>query len=207
MTTGSRWFQQHYDRLMAPLERRRFGQIRAELLSHAHGEVLEIGAGTGINFPLYRDSNVVQVTAIEPSERMREQARPRAQQARVPVTLIEGSAEQLPWEAGTFDTIVGTLVLCTIPDPAQAVREMLRVGRPGGTLLLFEHVRLEHPFWGRLQDVLTPLWSKACDGCQLNRNTVQLLRAEGGFEPLRIERHLGGVFLALEAEIPLLKQS
>jgi ubiquinone/menaquinone biosynthesis C-methylase UbiE len=198
MIAFSRWFHRYYDRMMAPLERRRFRPIRADLLAQAKGDTLEIGSGTGINFPLYRD---VRVTAVEPSTVMREQSLDRAGQASVPITVLEGTAEQLPFANGSFDTIVGTLVLCTVPDAAQAIREMKRVSRPGGRLLLFEHIRLDHPVWGRLQDGLTPLWKRACDGCHLNRSTLQLLQAEG-IGLARIRYYMGGIFVTVQADLP-----
>ncbi|CAG7645604.1 class I SAM-dependent methyltransferase [Paenibacillus allorhizosphaerae] len=195
MTAMSRWFHRYYDRLMEPLERRRFLTIRTSLLSCAKGEVLEIGSGTGINFPLYRD---VHVTAVEPSALMREQSTARVRQASVPITVIPGTAERLPFEPDVFDTVVGTLVLCTVPDAVQAVREMKRVCRPGGTLLLFEHVRLDHPVWGRLQDALTPAWKRLCDGCHLNRDTMRLLRSEG-LDIVKTQSCMGHIFIAVEA--------
>lgn len=198
MSASSRWFHRRYDRLMEPLERRSFLPIRTALLARAKGDVLEIGSGTGINFPLYRN---VRVTAIEPSAAMREQAKARIRQSAVPVTVLPGTAERLPFGADAFDTVVGTLVLCTVPDAAQAVREMKRVCRPGGRLLLFEHVRLEHPVWGRLQDALTPAWKRLCDGCHLNRDTMRLLRSEG-FEIMKLQSLWGGIFIAVEAVKP-----
>jgi len=161
---------------MQPLERRAFRRIRAELLQRASGDVLELGCGTGINFDLYRNVNVI---AIEPNAIMRQTAVTRAEQARVPVQVMEGSAEELPFENNTFDTIVGTLVFCTIPDPRKALQEAIRVCKPGGKLLLFEHVLLRNKALATLQHALNPLWKRVCDGCHLNRDTLELLRQEG----------------------------
>ncbi|MCZ8524003.1 MULTISPECIES: class I SAM-dependent methyltransferase [Paenibacillus] len=192
-------FERHYDALMGWLEKRGFARIRAELLEEATGRVLEVGSGTGLNFPLYR--NCDRVVALEPSEAMRRASLERARHAAVPIEPVTGDAQKLPFAAGSFDTVVGTLVLCTIGDPAQALAEMRRVCKPGGTLLLFEHVRLDHPVLGRLQDWLTPAWKRLCDGCRLNRDTVGTLQ-QAGFEMLHIERYYKGIFVTVVARKP-----
>lgn len=192
------FFTKHYDRLMRPMEQGPFRDIRKKLLSHARGDILEIGAGTGINFPLYVQG---EVTAIEPVAAMRQQAKPRTELAKVPIHMLEGDAQALPFEAGRFDTIVGTLVLCTVPDPKLALQEIHRVGKSGATLLLFEHIRLESRWLGGLQDVLTPVWRKMCDGCHLNRDTPRLVE-EAGMELMRIRPVHGKLFVSIEARIP-----
>ncbi|MCI3923781.1 class I SAM-dependent methyltransferase [Paenibacillus sp. TRM 82003] len=196
------FFVTHYDRLMGPLERRRFAAIRRELLGRASGRALELGCGTGVNFPLYpRD---VRLTAIEPNALFLDKARERASEARsgMRIEVVESSAESLPFADDAFDTVVGTLVFCTIPDARTAVREMKRVCRPGGKLLLFEHVRHERPALAALQDALTPWWSKVCDGCHLNRATETLLKEEG-IEIVRKDEYLGRIFVSLEGRNPL----
>lgn len=180
------------------MEQGPFRDIRKKLLSHARGDILEIGAGTGINFPLYVQG---EVTAIEPVAAMRQQAKPRTELAKVPIHMLEGDAQALPFEAGRFDTIVGTLVLCTVPDPKLALQEIHRVGKSGATLLLFEHIRLESRWLGGLQDVLTPVWRKMCDGCHLNRDTPRLVE-EAGMELMRIRPVHGKLFVSIEARIP-----
>lgn len=192
------FFTKHYDRLMRPMEQGLFRDIRKKLLNHAKGDILEIGAGTGINFPLYVQG---EVTAIEPVAAMRQQAKPRIELAKVPIHMLEGDAQALPFEAGRFDTIVGTLVLCTVPDPKLALQEIHRVGKSGATLLLFEHIRLESRWLGGLQDVLTPVWRKVCDGCHLNRDTPRLVE-EAGMELMRIRPVHGKLFVSIEARIP-----
>ncbi|MGE7274838.1 class I SAM-dependent methyltransferase [Brevibacillus panacihumi] len=145
-----KWFAQLYDMFMMPIEKRGFHSIRKELLENATGAVLEIGAGTGLNFPYYQ--HVDKVVAIEPNQTMRERAQQRLAFSNFPIELLEGDAQQLPYPDNTFDTIVGTLVFCTIPNPDIALREMKRVCKPDGKLLLFEHVRLSHTVFGRIQD-------------------------------------------------------
>lgn len=171
------WFQRNYDRCMEPVENRGLQRIRSDLLGKAAGRVLEIGSGTGVNFPYYTHAETV--IAIEPNPVMRNKSLVLAKRATCPVTVRDGNAERLEFGDGAFDTVVSTLVLCTVPNPRAAVREMLRVCKPGGRLLLLEHVRMDRPVLGRLQDVLTPLWRKCFDGCCLNRDTVGLLEGEG----------------------------
>lgn len=180
---------------MKPLETKRFINIRTELITKAKGEVLEIGCGTGINFSFYKD---VSVTAIEPNSLLRKTSLERASAAKAPIHVIEGNAEQLPFADHSFDTVVGTLVLCTIPNPVEAIREFSRVCKPTGTILLFEHVRHENRLLGKLQDLLTPIWKRACDGCHLNRDTIHLLRQED-IEIIETNKHLGNIFITVEA--------
>lgn len=156
---------------------------------------MEIGCGTGINFSFYKN---VSVTAIEPNPLLRKTSLERASVAKAPIHVMEGYAEQLPFADHSFDTVVGTLVLCTIPNPVEAIREISRVCKPTGTILLFEHVRHENRLLGKLQDLLTPIWKRACDGCHLNRDTIHLLRQED-IEIIEINKHLGNIFITIEA--------
>ncbi len=180
---------------MKPLETKRFIDIRSELINKAKGEVLEIGCGTGINFSFYKD---VTVTAIEPNPVLRKTSYERASEAKTPIDVIEGNAEQLSFSDHSFDTVVGTLVLCTIPNPVKAIREISRVCKPTGTILLFEHVRHENVILGKLQDLLSPVWKRACDGCHLNRDTIHLLKEED-IEIIEINKYLGDIFVTIEA--------
>ncbi|MCM3766914.1 class I SAM-dependent methyltransferase [Neobacillus niacini] len=180
---------------MGPLERNKFKSIRKELLSQATGTVLEIGAGTGINFPLY--GTVEKVTAIEPSPYMIESSQSRREQAVVPIEMVQAGAENLPFAADTFDTVVATLVMCTIPNPEEAFQEMRRVCKPGGKILFFEHIKMENRFLAALQDWLTPAWKKICDGCCLNRNTLELL---ADTEIVELKKYYNGLFVLAVTE-------
>lgn len=180
---------------MKPLETKRFIDIRSELINKAKGKVLEIGSGTGINFSFYKD---VSVTAIEPNPVLRKTSYVRASEAKTPIHVIEGNAEQLSFADHSFDTVVGTLVLCTIPNPVKAIREISRVCKPTGTILLFEHVRHENRLLGKIQDLLSPIWKRACDGCHLNRDTIHLLRQEE-LDIIEIKKHVGNIFISVEA--------
>ncbi|WP_053363703.1 class I SAM-dependent methyltransferase [Bacillus sp. FJAT-27251] len=190
----SKTFSQWYDFFMGPLEQGRFKTIRKSLLSQATGTVLEIGSGTGVNFPLYK--NVVQVTAIEPSEFMLSQSQRKREQAKVPIHLIQAGAEKLPFADNMFDTIVATLVYCTIPDSDRAAAEMKRVCKPGGQVLMFEHVKMRQPVPAKLQELLTPAWRKICDGCCLDRDTVGLMKKHG-FKIVEQKEDFKGLFVAM----------
>lgn len=193
----SRLFANWYDFFMNPLEKKKFKRIRKELLSKATGSVLELGSGTGINFPLYESAETV--TAIEPSQHMIERSLSKHKQSLVPIEIVQASAEKLPFAADTFDTVVATLVFCTIPNPDIAILEMKRVCKPEGKILLFEHVKMQNRFLSTLQDWLTPAWKKICDGCCLNRNTLDLLRAHD-ISIIKVQKYYRDLFVFAEAK-------
>jgi ubiquinone/menaquinone biosynthesis C-methylase UbiE len=151
---------------------------RIELLREAHGRVLEIGAGTGLNFRLY-PLDVERVVAVEPEPTMASRALQRARSADVPVSVVRAAAEALPFPDGTFDTIVSCLVLCTVKDPRGAVSELRRVLRPGGEVRVYEHVRSSDQRGARWQDLAERPWGFVGAGCHPNRDTVATLRAAG----------------------------
>lgn len=192
----SRLFTNWYDFLMGPLEKRKFLRIRKGLLSKATGSVLELGAGTGVNFPLYE--GVKKVTAIEPSQHMIKCSLSKKKQSVVPIDIVQADAEVLPFGANTFDTVVATLVFCTIPNPEKAILELKRVCKHDGKILLFEHVKMENHFLSVLQDLLTPAWKKICDGCCLNRDTLKLLKAHG-LTILTVEKYYRDLFIVVES--------
>jgi len=189
-------FNRYYDTIMKPLETKSFRFIRESLLARARGTVLEIGSGTGVNFPLYRSPD--RVVAIEPDSAMLTRSLHRAEHAAVPVEVVQAGAERLPFESNRFDSVVCTLVLCTIPDPLAALVEIRRVCKPGGTLLLFEHVLLENPVWSAAQRGLTPMWKKLCGGCHLNRNSLAFVQ-QAGFQITDLEWKYKKLFLVAEA--------
>jgi ubiquinone/menaquinone biosynthesis C-methylase UbiE len=159
--------------------------FRHRVIGAAEGRVLEIGIGSGLNLALY-ESRVRSVLGIEPSPELVEMARRNASLARVPVELVEGSAEALPVEDASVDTVVTTWTLCTIPDATKALREARRVLRPGGRLLFVEHGRAPEAGVVRWQDRLDPIWSRIAGGCHLNR-PIDALIAEAGFRFDRLE--------------------
>jgi len=168
-----------YDRLNAGLERRLFAARRRRLLEAAHGRVLDVGAGTGANLPHYQAERVGALVLLDPGRGMLARAGRRAETLGMPVELREASAERLPFEDASFDTVVFTLSLCTIPDPVQALREARRVLRPGGTLLVLEHVRAHEPKLARWQDRCTPIWKAIGGGCHPNRDTRRNIESAG----------------------------
>ncbi|MDP8955866.1 MAG: class I SAM-dependent methyltransferase [Actinomycetota bacterium] len=170
-------FSRIYDPLLARPAERWEGRYRSELCGGASGLVLEVGAGTGMNFSHY--SEVLRVVAIEPEPHMLDQAKRRAAVDPAPVVLVRASAERLPFEDGTFDTVVCSLVLCTVPDQGQAIRECRRVLKPNGSLRFYEHVRATGDRAARWQDRLERPWGFFGGGCHPNRNTLAALVQEG----------------------------
>ncbi|NTZ19050.1 class I SAM-dependent methyltransferase [Paenibacillus sp. JMULE4] len=124
----------------------------------------------------------------------------KAREATVPIEVVPGDAQKLPYPTNSFDSIVGTLVLCTIPDPAKALAEIHRVCKPEGTILIFEHVRLNHLVLGKIQDWLTPVWKRLCVGCHLNRNTLETVE-QAGFRVVQTTSMCRELFLVIEARI------
>lgn len=163
-----------YDFVLSPFEAFALRRLRHELLSHAHGQTLEVGIGTGLNFEHYPKDAVV--LGIEPDPSMRSVAEKRAGEN---LKISEGDAQNLDFPDESFDTVVATLVFCTIPDPARAIAEVYRVLKPGGSFLLLEHIRKNTPVTGWILDHLTPLWKHVAGGCHLNRDPSIYLQQAG----------------------------
>jgi ubiquinone/menaquinone biosynthesis C-methylase UbiE len=182
---GHKWFAAIYDRMMAPQEKKFFGEMRRDMLADLSGDVLEIGAGTGANFRHYPAT--ARVIATEPDPFMLERARPRAEEAGPHIELRQASVEGLPFEDTSFDYVIGTLVLCSVGDQRKALSEVKRVLRPGGEFRLYEHVRFDNAIGGLTQDIVTPLWMWVGAGCHPNRDTGRVVR-EAGFEFVSSDR-------------------
>lgn len=151
---------------------------RRALVSEARGFVVEIGAGTGLNARHYPDS-VVELVLTEPEPGMRHKLARRIERVSRPTRICDAPATALPFPDGSVDTVVSTLVLCTVPDPAAALREIARVLRPGGQLLFIEHIRASSRFLAARQDLLLRPWRGFAGGCICNRPTLELMRACG----------------------------
>lgn len=192
-----RVFAAAYDPVLAGPERAGLARAREALLAGAHGRVLEIGAGTGANLA-HLPADLRSLTLVEPSEPMRRRLRTRldALRDRLPedTRVVDGHAAALPVEDASIDTVVSTLVLCSVPDLAAAVGELRRALAPGGRLLLIEHVG-GHGGTALAQRVIDPVWRVAARGCRLVRDTRSALEA-GGFDTRDVEDWLmpgGGV--------------
>ena len=152
---------------------------RRQLVPQAQGRVLEVGMGTGRNLAFYDRSRVTRLVGVDPAMQMHPLAQKRSQRAGIAVELMGLSAEQLPADDASFDTVVCTYTLCSIPDAAQALREMRRVLVPGGKLLFCEHGRAPDETVRRWQDRFQPLWGPLAGGCHLGRDIPGLLDAAG----------------------------
>ena len=159
---------------------------REKVVPHAEGRVLEVGMGSGLNIPFYDIDKVELVWGLEPSEGMRRKARARVASAPFELRWLGLSAEEIPLQDGSADTVVLTYTLCTIPGWKAAVEQMRRVLKPGGKLLFSEHGRAPDDSVRRWQDRLDPLWSRLAGGCHLNRDIPALLR-DGGFDVRQLE--------------------
>ena len=159
------------------MRNRRLLPYRERVISAAEGRVLEVGIGSGLNLPLYR-APVREILAIDPAPRLVAMARASLGRG-LPVSFIEASAEAIPLEDRSIDTIVSTWTLCTIPQAVTALGEMRRVLRPGGRLLFVEHGLApdEHVRWW--QDLMTPAWTRISGGCHLNRPIPSIIEASG----------------------------
>ena len=160
---------------------------RRALLAQASGRVLEIGAGTGLNLAHYPDQ-LHELVLVEPEPAMRERLTQRIRRAGRHAAVVDAPAEALPFADGSFDTVVCTLVLCTVSAPDRALGEIGRVLRPDGRLLFIEHVRAdEGERLARWQDRMRPIGVRMAHGCRCNRRTVDGIR-NAGFDVLDLER-------------------
>lgn len=159
----------------------------------ARGLVLEIGAGDGVNLTYYHAD--ARVIATEPDEESLE----LISDYKDNVTLAQVDAEDLPFPDETFDAVVGTLVFCTIPDAARALREVRRVLKPGGSLRLVEHVRAKNPLGRVLMHAVNPAWHWMTGGCNINRDTLSAVRA-AGFEIIGLEKQTLGLIIGIDAQ-------
>lgn len=170
------------------------GGLRRKLLQRASGKVLEVAAGTGKNFPYYpRD---FQITAVDLSSAMLEVARKRAEKRGLGVNVQVQDAEKLLFPDHSFDTVVSTLSLCTFPNPVAVLREMARVCRKDGRILLLEHGRSDREWLGRWQDRKEDRHAEAL-GCHWNREPLDIVK-QAGLRLISVERHFFGIFQVME---------
>jgi ubiquinone/menaquinone biosynthesis C-methylase UbiE len=174
-----------YD-LMETMSENRFKPWREKLCNLARGDILEVGVGTGKNFPFH--PRAPKVTGIDLSDQMLVRAKERARQLGETIDLREGDAQALDFPDNSFDTAVATFVFCSVPDPVRGMRELSRVVKPDGRTLLLDHVRIDRPIIGRVMDLIDPLIVRLW-GAHINRRTVENVK-RAGLEIENIE-HLG----------------
>ena len=159
---------------------------REKVVPLAHGRVLEIGIGSGLNLPFYDDGKVTKLWGLEPAPEMRRMAEKAARSARFGVELIGLVGEEIPLENNSVDTVLLTYTLCTIPDVEPALRGMARVLKPGGTLIFCEHGAAPEDSVRRWQDRINPIWKRLGGGCNLNRAIPDMIE-QGGFRVTKME--------------------
>ena len=177
MSLKKRIFAATYDRMSADTEEAGLRERRRELLKQTHGRVLEIGGGTGANLPFYGEA-VTSLSVTEPEEPMARRLERRMKEQDRAIELVRAAAEDLPFEDGSFDFAVSTLVLCAVEDQPRALGEVRRVLKPDGRLLFIEHVRSEDDGLARWQDRLNWL-NQLVVNCDCNRATLQEIAAAG----------------------------
>jgi ubiquinone/menaquinone biosynthesis C-methylase UbiE len=160
---------------------------RTRVVPLAHGEVLELGVGGGLNLAFYDPAKVTRVTGIDPSPELRDIALDAPRDPGLDVSIVAGAAETLPFPDHSFDSVVCTFTLCSVSDAGQALREVARVLKPGGQFYFCEHGLSPEPDIARWQRRLDPLWSRLAGGCHLNRPVSQTL-IQAGYRLGSVER-------------------
>lgn len=172
-----------YDLFMHPLEYTRLGRIRRVLLGRATGDVLEIGAGSGVNLRYYDPHGIQSLTLSDRNDRShvyrRRAERLGPEVSSIPLTTAVIDAQKLPFADNSFDTVVATLVFCSVDCAPCGFDEIIRVLKPHGRYLFLEHVRPARTVSARAADFVNPLWNRISGGCNLNRDTLQSIRSAG----------------------------
>ena len=185
-----------YDFMENIVERSRYSEWRGLLWSKAEGtKVLEVGVGTGKNFTYYPPN--VEITAIDFSEKMLDRARQKAERDKIRVHLEQMDAQDLKFEDNTFDTVVATFVFCSVPDPIKGLREVERVCKPGGKVILLEHVLSANRILSWIMNLYNPLVVRLA-GANINRRTADNVD-KSGLKVENITNLAAGIFLLIEA--------
>jgi len=175
---GSRLSARLYEPVLWLGEKTGFRRWRHKVVAQVSGSVLELGAGTGLNLGHY-PCGLERLVLVEPDVHKAKLLAAKPRPPGVSAEIVRAPGELLPFEDDSFDTVVETLVLCTVADPEATAAEIRRVLKPDGRFLFMEHVRSDKPRLGRLQDRLEGPWKKFADGCHCNRRTVPMLKASG----------------------------
>lgn len=175
---GSGFSARLYEPVLWLGEKTGLARWRARLISGVSGAVLELGAGTGLNLKHY-PAGLERLVLVEPDIHKARLLAGKDTPPGVEPEIVRAPGEMLPFEDSSFDTVLVTLVLCTVADPAATASEIRRVLKPEGRFLFLEHVRSDSPRMGRLQDRLERPWKKLADGCHCNRRTVPMLESNG----------------------------
>jgi ubiquinone/menaquinone biosynthesis C-methylase UbiE len=177
MGTEHALFAAVYDRVTAPAERAGLAERRQRLLAAAEGRVLEVGGGTGLNLAHY-PSGLDGVVVLEPDGAMRERLLEKVPASSVRVEVHDVGIDEVPFPDASFDTVVSTMTLCTVPDLDTALATMRRVLRPGGRLLFLEHVKASG-LQGLAQRASAPVWRRLAAGCHADRDILAAMRTNG----------------------------
>ena len=178
LVPGSKLSARLYEPFLWVGEKTGFERWRRKVVGQASGSVLELGAGTGLNLKHY-PAGLERLVLVEPDFHKAKLLAEKQAPAGVDVEIVRAPGEMLPFDDGTFDMVIETLVLCTVADPEATAAEIRRVLKPDGRFLFMEHVRSDGPRLGPWQDRMEKTWMKIADGCHCNRRTVPMLRASG----------------------------
>lgn len=172
-----------YDLFMSPLERKILVEIRGKIIPRAYGHVLEIGFGTGANFPYYQTRSIKKIFALEKNVskdiKKNQGVRTLIEKTGIPIEYYAGDAQKLPFPADTFDTVIETLVFCTVPNLHESINEVYRVLKPGGLFIYLDHVLPSSKGLAGLFRALNLLWPKVTGGCNLTRSVHETIAASG----------------------------
>lgn len=199
-TWGKYVFAGMYDKFLSRVEEHGLSEKRAEFLAPAYGKTVEIGTGTGLNLPHYPPT-VTELILTEPYPHMVSKLEEKVRHDSRRIQLTVAGAERLPFEDGSIDTVAAAMILCTVPDPDPALREIERVLKPGGQYLFLEHVRNPDPKVARKQDIIQKGWYWFGNECHCNRPTVETLRGSSLVIEDLTETKMPGAWEFIEAMV------